>query len=187
MYWIRGLLSGVNTYPKGGRVPNKQNLSQVEILQEKLARAKSVAVVDYQGTTVNDQVKLRSELSEVDGEMFVTKNTLVDIAVGKGRLSESLDGMNALVFSYGDPVAALKKLFAFHKETEKLTIKQGLYEDRVLSAEEIETLSKLPSKEELIATLISRLQGPAYGLVNVLKAGQRDLVYVLKAIADKQA
>ncbi len=166
-------------------MPSNKNQQQVDIIKEKLSKAKSVAVINYEGTTVNDQVELRSSLSEVGGEMFVTKNTLIDLAVGKGKLTDSLKGMNALVISYEDAVGALKKLFAFHKDKEKLEIKQGLYEDKVLSPAEVETLSKLPSKEELIATLISRIQGPAYGLVNVMKAGQRDLVQVLRAVAEK--
>ena len=58
--------------------------------------------------------------------------------------------------------------------------------DKVLSAEEVENLSKLTGKNELIATLISRINGPAYGLVGVLKASQRSLVYALNAIAQKQ-
>ena len=167
-------------------MPNKHNQQQVEIIQEKLSRAKSVAVIDYSGTNVKEQVTLRSSLTEAGSEMFVTKNTLIDIAAGKGKLTDSLSGMNAIVLCYEDAVAGLKKLFEFQKKTNKLTIKQGLYENKVLSAQEIETLSKLPSKEDLISTLISRLQGPAYGLVNVLKAGQRDLVYALKAVAEKK-
>lgn len=166
-------------------MPNQHNQDQVKLLGEKLEKAKSVVIVDYTGTTVNDQVKLRGELSEAGGEMFVAKNNLVDIAVGKGKLTESLKGMNAVIFSYQDAVSALKKLFAFHKESEKLTIKQGLMDDKVLSFAEVEALSKLPSKEELIVTLISRLKGPSYGLVNVLQAGPRNLVYALKAIVEK--
>ncbi len=168
-------------------MPSQHNQQQIDVLAEKFSRAKSVAVIEYAGTTVADQVKLRSELSSAGGEMFVTKNTLIDIAAGKGKLADSLNGMNAVVLSYQDEVAALKKLFAFHKETDKLKIKQGMLLDKVLSPTELENLSKLPGKQELISMLISRLQGPAYGLVNVMKAGSRNLVYALKAIADKKA
>jgi ribosomal protein L10 len=59
-------------------------------------------------------------------------------------------------------------------------------DDKVLSFNEVEALSKLPSKSELIVMLIQRLKSPGQGLANVLKAGQKDLVYVLKAITDKQ-
>lgn len=167
-------------------MPSQQNKQQLEMLQEKAKTAKSIAIVDYSGTTVNDQVKLRQEIRQAGGEFLVAKNTIINIALGKkAELKESLEGMNALVLSIADEVAALKPLFKFHKDNEKLNIKQGLLEDKVLSAAEVERLSDLPGKNELIATLISRLQGPAYGMVNVLKAGQRDLVYVLKAIAEK--
>lgn len=168
-------------------MPSKRNLDQVKILQDKFAQAKSAVVVDYQGTSVKDQVDLRGALSQAGGEMYVTKNTLIDLAAGKGKLTDSLQGMNAVVFSYQDAIAALKELFKFHKDTEKLTIKQGIMEDKVLSAEEVEALSKLPSKQELMATLIMRLKGPSFGLVNVLKAGSRDLVYALRAIRDKKS
>jgi large subunit ribosomal protein L10 len=168
-------------------MPSKRNLDQVKILQDKFAQAKSAVVVDYQGTSVKDQVDLRGALSQAGGEMYVTKNTLIDLAAGKGKLTDSLQGMNAVIFSYQDAVAALKELFKFHKDKEKLTIKQGIMEDKVLSIEEVEALSKLPSKQELMATLIMRLKGPSFGLVNVLKAGSRDLVYALRAIRDKKS
>lgn len=168
-------------------MPSKQNLEQVKILQDKFAQAKSVVVIDYSGTSVNDQVKLRAALSKTGSEMFVTKNTLIDIAVGKGKLTESLNGMNALVFSNEDAVAALKAIFKFHEEHEKLQIKQGIMGDKVLSPAEIEALSKLPGKQELMTMLVVQLKGPANGLANVLKAGTRDLVYALRAIRDEQS
>jgi large subunit ribosomal protein L10 len=167
-------------------MPNSKNVQGVKTLQEKFAAAKSAVVVDFAGTSVNDQVELRSALTKVGGEMFVTKNTLIDLAVGKGKLKDSLKGMNAVIFSYQDAVVALKELFKFHEDKEKLTIKQGIMENKVLSVDEVEALSKLPSKQELMTTLIMRLKGPLYGLVNVFKAGSRDLVYALRAIADSK-
>jgi len=166
-------------------MPNQQNQDQVKSLSELMANAKSITIIDYSGTGVNDQVKLRRQLKTVGGDMLVTKNTLIDLAAGKGKLTDSLTGMNAVVFSNQDEVASIKVLFEFHKETEKLEIKQALMGDKVLSPAEVEALSLLPGKKELISMLISRIQSPAYGLVNVLKAGQRDLVYVLQAIAKK--
>ncbi len=166
-------------------MPNQKNQQMVQSLKDKIAAAKSLAIVDYSGTSANDQVAFRQKIAEAGGEVLVTKNTLIDIAIGKGKLSESLEGMNAVVFSNNDEVAAIKALFDFHKDSEKLEIKQGYMEDKVLSAAEVEALSKLPGKSELISMLIRTLQSPATGLVNVLKANQRDLVYALKAIAEK--
>ncbi len=126
-------------------MPSKQNIKQVEELKELVSQAKSVAIVDYAGTTVNDQVTLRRELKAAGGKMIVTKNTLINVAVGKDKLQESLSGMSALILSLEDEVSAIKALFKFHNDNEKLTIKQGIYQDRVLSPEEVENPSKLPS------------------------------------------
>lgn len=167
-------------------MPSKSNIEEIKIIQEKIDRAKSLVVVDYSGTSVNDLTTLRDALREAGGEMFVSKNTLIDIAVGKGKLTESLSGMNALVFSYDDAVAGLKALFDFHKKSDKLSIKQGYSDEKVLSIAEIEALSQLPSKNELVVMLIQSLKGPGQGLVNTLNAKSKDLVYVLKAIADKK-
>lgn len=166
-------------------MPNTQNQAVLAELTEKAARAKSIALIDYSGTTVNDQVELRAKISEAGGELRVAKNTLIKLALNQDALKDSLEGMTALVLSYEDEVGALKPLVTFHKDNEKLQIKQGLLGDKVLSAEDVIKLSELPGKDQLIATLISRLQGPSYGMVNVLKAGQRNLVQVLKAVSEK--
>ena len=168
-------------------MPSKRNLEGVKTLQEKFDQAKSAVLVNYEGTSVNDQVELRSALTVVGGEMFVTKNTLIDHALGKGKWTDSLKGMNAIVFSYQDAIAAIKALFQFHEDREKLEIKQGVMADKILSAEEIEALSKLPSRQELMSMLVMRLKGPLYGLTNVFKAGPRDLVYALRAIRDNKS
>jgi large subunit ribosomal protein L10 len=134
---------------------------------------------------VSEQVKLRASVKEAGGEIVVAKNTLIDLAVGKGKLAESLHGMNAAIVSYEDPVAPLKAVFEFHKKNDKLVIKQGYMDEKVLSTQEVEALSKLPSKTELIAKLLMVLKSPGQGLVNVLNAGPRNLVYALNAVANK--
>jgi large subunit ribosomal protein L10 len=167
-------------------MPNQHNQEQIKIIQEKLDKAASMVVIDYAGAKVKDLTELRAALREAGGEMFVTKNTLIDIAVGKGKVSESLQGMSAVIFSYNDPVAAIKALVKFHDDKDLLDIKQGFMDGKVLSVEEVKALSKLPGKNELIVMLIQRLKSPGQGLVNVLQASARNLVYVMKAIADKK-
>ena len=169
-------------------MPNKHNVQQIDVLKDKISKAKSAAIIEYAGTSVGDMTELRSEVSQAGGDVFVAKNTLIDIAFGKGKLSESLKGMNAVVFSNQDVVSAIKSLFKFHKNSEKLTIKQGylIEDEKVLSIDEVKTLSNMPSKNELIAKLLQVLKSPASGMVNVLKGNQRNLVYALKAIADKK-
>lgn len=167
-------------------MPNIRNQQQLEMLKEKATKAKVATVVDYSGTTVADQVELRASLQAAGGELIVAKNTLIDLALGKGKLSKSLDGMNAVVLSYQDEVSALKALLKFHTDKDKLEIKEGIMADKVLSAAEVKSLSQLPGKLELISMLLSTLQAPGNNLASVLKASQRNLVYALKAIADKK-
>ena len=138
-------------------MPNQKNQNQVAVLQDKIEKAKSLAIIDYSGTSANDQVKLRQAIADAGGEVLVTKNTLIDIAIGKGKLSDSLEGMNAVVFSNEDAVSAIKALFTFHKDEDKLVIKEGFMDDKVLSATEVKALSQLPSKPELISMLIRTL------------------------------
>ena len=168
-------------------MPSTKNQSQLDLIKSKLNDSKSAIIVDYSGTSVTDQTKLRAALKEAGGEMLVTKNTLIDIAIGKGKLTDSLNGMNALILSYDDEIGGIKAVFKFHEDNEKLEIKQGYMDEQVLSVDQVEALSKMPGKQELMATLISRIQGPSYGLVNVLQAGPKDLLYALKAIASKDS
>ena len=169
-------------------MPNAKNQEQVAILKDKITTAKSAAIVDYQGVTVNEMTDLRAKLRETNSEFLVTKNTLISLAFDKDSAFDTdLNGMNGLILSYEDEVSALKVAFEFHQDTEKLVIKSGWLDGAAITADQVEALSKIPGKKELIATLINRLQSPAYGLVNVLNASTRDLVNVLKAIADKPA
>lgn len=170
-------------------MPNQQKVDEVQVITDKLKSAQSVAIVEYAGTSVNDLTKLRSELKASGGEFYVTKNTLIDIALGRGRVKDSLKGMNALVFSNQDPVSAIKALFKFHDDSDKLSIKQGLMveEDTVLSPDQVKDLSEMPSFNELIAKMLGSLKAPANGLRNVITAGPQNLVYALKAVSEKKA
>ncbi len=168
-------------------MPNQTNQANLAALKDKVAQAKSSAIVDYQGVSVNEINDLRRKLKAVGGEIFVTKNTLINLAYDKNEdIKAGLDGMNAVVLSFTDEVGAIKAIFEFQKDTEKLVIKNGTLNGQVISADEVTALSKLPGKTELIAQLLHVLNGPGTGLANVLKAGTRDLVYALQAIADKQ-
>lgn len=171
----------------GAQKPAVKKQDQVSLLKGKLEQAKSAVIVDYSGLTVGQKTTLLGKVKAAGGQFLVAKNTLMHIAMGKQEeLKDSFSGMNGLLLSNDDAVAPLKALVEFQKETEKLTVKKGFMEGKILSEDEVVALSKLPSKNELIATLISRLQGPSYGLVNVLQAGPRNLVYALQAIVDKK-
>lgn len=168
-------------------MPNTKNQQNLATIKDKLAKAKSILVVDYTGTTVNEQSEFRRQLKNAGGEFFVTKNTLIGLGFdNKPEVKDVLTGMNALILSYDDEVGAVKVTYDFIKDKEKLAVKIGYLDGKFLSESETAALSKVPGKQELISMLIRSLNSPATGLVNVLKANIRDLTYVLQAIADKK-
>jgi len=173
-------------------MPSLKNQQAVADLQDKISKSKSIIIADYSGIDSAGQVNLRAQVAAAGGEFGVAKNRLFKVAVtdsvtdGKDNLDQALNGPNAFLFSYEDAVAALKALFKFADGNENLEIKVGILDGKVLSFDEVQALSKLPSKPELIVKLIGQIQAPAYGLVNVLSATTRNLVQVLSAIKDKK-
>lgn len=167
-------------------MPNTKNQAVLTTLQEKAARAKSVVLTTYTGLSVAQQTQLQRELREAGGELTIAKNTLIKLALGLEDLGKHLTNQTAILFSYADEVAPLKKLTEFIKKAEKPEIKAGMIEGRLLTAAEVANLAKLPAKIDLIGMVMNRLQGPAYGLVNVVQGPMRNLVYALDAIRTKQ-
>lgn len=168
-------------------MPNTKNTTSLNLIKDKIARAKSILIVDYAGTSVNDQTQLRHDLKKVGGEFFVTKNTLINLGFDKKpEVKDALNGMSALILSYDDEVGAIKVTYDFIKDKEKLAVKIGYLDSKFLSLDEVIALSKIPSKKELFAHLIGSLNAPAANLANVLKANLRQLAYALQAIVDKK-
>ena len=167
--------------------PSKKNQEQFALLKEKAEKAKSVVVTDYSGLTLSQQTKLRAQLKAAGGEFIVGKNTLLRLALKKDELHDSLQGQTGVLFSYEDEITPLKALVKFIKEMEKPVLKAGMLAGKILSVKDIQEYAKLPSKDELIVSLMQRLQGPSYGLVTVLQASIRNLVCALSALEKKKA
>jgi len=167
--------------------PEKQQ--EVERLRDSFSKAKSAIVADYRGLTVSEMNDVRGRLREADVELRVTKNTLARIAI-KGTdseaLAESLIGPTAIAFSYDDPVAGARILKKLAEEYDELGLKGGVLGEKFLAEADITALSKLPTKEILLGQLLSVLNGPMSGFVNVLAGNQRQLVQVLAAIRDQK-
>ncbi len=164
--------------------------TRVAQYEEMLASSQAVVVTQYHGLTMGQLNDLRARLRPLGGRFQVTKNTLFRLALAhekKPALDEILVGPTAVAYLQGDIAAGVKALIAFAEETKAIEVKGGLFGDRVLSAEDVVTLSKLPSREELLAQVVSRIQAPLYGLVNVLSGPMRGLVYALKARQDQLA
>jgi large subunit ribosomal protein L10 len=173
-------------------MPNQAKIEKVNKLRDKIADAKSIIFAEYHGLNANQVNELRSQVKEAGAEMSVAKNTLMKIAldkekVGSKEVHEKLKGPVATFFTHEDAIAPLKALVEFAKKFELPTIKIGIIDGEVASAEKLEILSKLPSKEELLARIIGSLKSSITGFVNVLGGSQKKLVYALSAVADKKA
>lgn len=169
-------------------MPNQKNKDNLTELKEKVAKAKSMTFVDYMGLKANDFNNFRSKVREDAGESVIARNTLVKIALNEeGYTNEEIDtllkGPTAVIFSYEDPIATIRTIYKTSKELELPKVKFALVEGTYATSEEVQVLSELPSKEELIAKVVGGLKSPLSGIVNVLGGTQRQFVTVLSEIA----
>jgi large subunit ribosomal protein L10 len=167
---------------------------KAEIVQEILemvAKSRIGILSDFKGLKVEDLTRLRRQLREAEGELKVVKNTLLTRAAAgdsaMAPLTSQFTGPNALTLGYGDPVALTKVLIKFAQERPQLQIKAGVLGGQVLSAKDLDALSKLPAKEVLLAQLLGVLQSVPTALVTVLSGVVRNLLNVLVALRDQKA
>jgi len=172
-------------------MPNQTNQDIVKKIRAKAEKAKAVIFTDVKGLSSNNTNSLRAKMKETEADVMVAKNTLLEVALKEAKYDTSeasklFNNSTAAVFSYNDVVAPIKAIIEFAKTLELPKIKGGIIEGKFLSAEQIDTLSKLPSKEALLGQLVYVLQSPITGFANVLNGKQKDLVYALSAIAKKK-
>ena len=160
----------------------------IEELAEKL-RDSAVVLVDYKGMNVAQSTRLRARSREAGVEFVVAKNTLAQRAAnqaGVEGLDEFLVGPTAIAFAE-DPVVGAKLMTDFSDEVESFEVKGGILAGgRVMGAEDVVALSRLPGKDQLLAQLLGAIQAPLAGLVTVLNAPARNLAIALNQIAEQK-
>lgn len=159
-------------------VIREEKVKTVEEIASKLRESQTTVIADYRGLSVADLTELRKQLREAGVDFKVYKNTLARLATAKEGLSELdqyLLGPNAIAFSKDDVVAPAKILVDFAKNNDKLEIKGGIIEGKVVGVEEIKALASLPSREGLLSMLLSVLQAP-----------MRNFALAVKAVAEKK-
>jgi large subunit ribosomal protein L10 len=164
---------------------SQDKVAQVEAIEVWLREATAAILTDYRGLNVGEIGSLRAKLREAGAEYRVVKNTLLQRAaatLGITGLDPYLEGPTAVAISRDDPVAPAKALQEFIRQMRKLEVKGALVEGRVMTADEVKSLADLPGKAQMRARVLGALQGPAVGLVGVLSALQRNLVYALDQI-----
>ncbi|WP_282926599.1 50S ribosomal protein L10 [Helcococcus kunzii] len=161
----------------------------VSEIKDAIQNSKSVSIVEYRGLTVSEISDLRNKYRAEGVSYKVYKNTMVKIALeelGYDGFEEYLSGPNGFVFSNEDMVAGPRVTANFAKENEKLVIKAGLLDGKVLNPDEVKALAKLPSREVLVAQVLGTLNAPIAGLANVLQGTIRKVVYALNAVKEKK-
>ncbi|MGC1381076.1 MAG: 50S ribosomal protein L10 [Candidatus Baltobacteraceae bacterium] len=170
-------------------MPTARKEASIEELTKRLAASHNLFFTDYAGLSVAEITKLRGELRKGGSTYAVVKNTLFRIAAGDlaVQLEAFLAGPTGVVFAGPDPVAPAKALKTFSDTTKKVGIKAAYIDGKIVDARQVETLAKLPPKEELYAKLVGTLVSPLRGLVTVLAGNQGGLVRVLERIREQKA
>ena len=167
----------------------EQKQAMVSEVAAKLQGAQSLIVAEYRGLDVEKVTQLRSRARKSGLYLRVLKNTLARKAV-KGTPFEKLSEQMVGPLIYGisqDPVAGAKVLSEFAKENESFVIKAGAMPNAVMSAQDIKALAQLPSREQLIATLLGTLQAPMTKLVRTLNEVPARFVRTLAAVRDAKS
>jgi large subunit ribosomal protein L10 len=170
-------------------MPKQIKIDQVNQISERLKSAKSAALVQYQGLDADGTYNLRVKVKQAGGRMEVIKNSLIIRALSKMgiTLPEPLTGPTALTFCEADEIAPLKEIEAVNKEKEKTSFKYGIYDGRLLLADELKKFLSLPSKSALISQFLGGLTNPLQRLAYALRFNQTQLALTLKALVDKKS
>lgn len=161
----------------------------VERLKVLLSETEISILVDYKGLDVEAMTQLRADLRKEGVRLEVVKNTLLKMAsegTDTEAISDSFLGPNAIVTCKEDPVAPARILSKFAEQNDKLDIKIGAMNGKVLTHEDIQALAKLPTREILLGQALSALNGVPTSMVNVLAQVPRSLLNVLAAIKDQK-
>ena len=148
-----------------------------------------VVVAHYTGLTVAEMQSLRAKANEAGGAVRVAKNRLAKIALeGKpcASMAPLLTGMTVLTYSE-DPVAAAKVAEDFAKENKKFEILGGAMGENALDRAGVEAVSKMPSREELIASIVGCIGAPASNIAGAIGAPASNIASILSTIEDKAA
>jgi large subunit ribosomal protein L10 len=165
-------------------MPTAKKDAEIQELTERFERAQMTIIADYRGLSVAQLQDFRARLRSTDAEFRVAKNTLVRKAaqnVGIDGLDEVLEGPTAVLFAFGDVVAPAKVVSDFVRSSRILTVKSGVMNNQVMSAADVEAISSLPPREELLGKLVGMLASPMSRAVGVLGGPARSVAYLANA------
>jgi large subunit ribosomal protein L10 len=159
-------------------------------LTERLKATETLIIADYRGLTMKEVDALRGELLQHGAKFTIVKNSLTRRAAeaaGADSVLALLDGPTAIAFleTDGDPAAVAKALAETARATKVLEVRGGVLEGRVISADEVGELAKLPPAEVLRGQVLGAVTGPLYAIVGLFTAPLQDLHGLLQARIDQ--
>ncbi len=167
----------------------------VKSLKERFSGAKAIILVDYKGINIEQVNQLRNSFRSENIDYFVQKNTLIkkalnDEEIGINQLDDYLSGPTAAIVCRDDEVAPARVLTKFIKEIMEgatfPSFKAGFINGKMLTADDLQLLAKLPSREELLAKVLGSAQAPIRNFLGVSQGIIRRFVYAIDAIVQKQ-
>lgn len=168
-------------------MPTQKKIEAVEELTDLLSRSTVVIGADYRGLRVGETTALRRQLRDAGIEMHVIKNTLfrrAAEAAGKPDLSELAEGPTALIIGYGDPLAPVKTVIEYQRQSRNTFAARKAYlEGEIVAGARLTELATLPPKEVLIAQVAGALQSPITTFVYLIQATVQEFSGLLDARA----
>ncbi|MBT8392045.1 MAG: 50S ribosomal protein L10 [Ignavibacteriaceae bacterium] len=159
-------------------------------VKELLDSSTAVYLTDYNGINVEDISKLRNQFRDEGVRYKVFKNNLFKRALDESgkydKLADHLAGMTGFAFTTTNPIAPAKIINKYFIDKEKLALKACYVEGEYFDGSQLKTLATLPSKKELIASIMGSLDSPVSGIVGAINAVMRDLVNVVDQISQRE-
>ena len=168
---------------------NQKKVETVQQLKETLEKSKLTILTDYRGLNTTDLSQMRRELRPLNAEYQITKNTLLEKALKDSDKSnlvpkEALEGPKATLFAFSDEVSPVKVILKLIKNLKLPVIKSGILQNQNITAEQVQELGRLPSKEILIGKVVGGISTPLCQIMGVLSGNIRNLVNVLNNIKE---
>lgn len=167
-----------------------EKASVVEQIRSRATEATFVVVTDFQGMSVEELTRLRVSLREAGGEYYVVKNTLARIALSDtahASIADSFKENCAIALGFDDPVAIAKALTTFSKESKLFKVRHGSLDGKPLTAKQVDELSRMPSREQLLGQVLGTMNAVPTNLVSLMANMIRPLLYALKDLETKKA
>ncbi len=167
----------------------EQKEKEVAVLKDMFSRSRHVTITDHTGIDVGNLTLLRRKLKESQSEFRVSKNTFLKLAVRNSDfdpLAEFFTGPTSVVFGYDDPMETAKVINQSMKDIEKPRFKSYYFEGQILDFDAFKRIAELPPRDQVIAKLISTMDGSISRFISLLDGAAVEFIGTLEALAESR-